>query len=188
MADDSIRQVTDARSEASFTLANRAVRALWGVTYMLLFRPSPRFLHGWRRLVLRLFGAKVGRGAHVYPRVRIWAPWHLDIGDEAGIADGAILYSQAPIRIGARAVVSQGAHLCTGTHDYQSRTFQLVAKPIVVGSGAWIAAEAFVHPGVTIGDEAVVGARSVVTRDLPPRTVCAGNPCRQVGIRERGAK
>jgi putative colanic acid biosynthesis acetyltransferase WcaF len=88
-----------------------------------------------------------------------------------------VLYSQGKITLGRRAVVSQGSHLCTGTHDYEQDGFPLVTKPIRVGDHAWIAAEVFVHPGVEIGEGAVVGARSVVVRDLPEWMVCSGNPC-----------
>ncbi|WP_411846125.1 putative colanic acid biosynthesis acetyltransferase [Roseibacillus persicicus] len=125
---------------------------------------------------MKAFGAKVGRGIHVYPKVRIWAPWNLVIDDEAGIANGAILYSQGLIRIGKRAVISQGVHLCAGTHDYSTKGFPLVTKAIMIGDHAWIAAEAFVHPGVTVGEGTVVGARSVVTKDLPDWKVCSGFP------------
>jgi putative colanic acid biosynthesis acetyltransferase WcaF len=174
---------TDTFTGASFSLKNRLMRVAWGITCALLFRPSPRFLHGWRSFLLRLFGAKIGRGAHVYPGVKIWAPWNLVVEEEAGVADGAILYSQGPIHIGRRAVISQGAHLCAGTHDYEREGMPLITKPIVVGDLAWLTAECFVHAGVTIGEGAVVGARSVVTKDLPPWMVCAGNPCKPLKAR-----
>jgi putative colanic acid biosynthesis acetyltransferase WcaF len=102
----------------SFPLADRLARAAWNVVQATAFRWSPRPLHMWRNFLLRLFGAKVGHGAHIYPCVRIWAPWNLEVGAEAGVADGVILYSQGKISIGRRAVVSQGAHLCAGTHDF----------------------------------------------------------------------
>ena len=167
----------DARTGPSFSLRNRIARVAWGVFRALLFRPSPRPFHSWRSAILRLFGAKLGRGCHIYPGARIWAPWNLTCGERVGVGDGAILYNQAPITLGKRSVISQGAHLCTGTHDYASPHFELVARPIVVGDDAWLAAECFVHPGVTIGDGAVIGARSVVTRNMPAWTVCAGHPC-----------
>lgn len=125
-----------------------------------------------------MFGAKMGRGCHVYGKVRIWAPWNLVIEDEAGVGDDAILYSMTTITIGRRAVVSQGAHLCTGTHDHEDPSFRLFAKPITIGAEAWICADAFVGPGVTVGEGAVVGARSVATKDVPAWMVCAGNPCK----------
>lgn len=134
--------------------------------------------------MLRVFGARVGRNAHVYPGVRIWAPWNLEVGEEAGIANGVILYSQDRITIGRRAVISQGSHLCTGTHDTADPGHRLLTAPIRVGELAWVAAEAFLLPGVEVGVGAVIGARSVVTRDMPAWTICAGNPCRPLRKRE----
>lgn len=170
----------NAHTGPSFSLSNRLGRAAWSVVYLTLFRPSPRPLHGWRRWLLRLFGARIGRGCHIYPGARIWAPWNLVCLEEVGVADGAILYNQGQITLGRRSVVSQGAHLCTGTHDYNDPGFPLITAPIVVGDHAWVAAEAFIHPGVTLGEGAVVGARSVVVKDLPAWTVCAGNPCKSI--------
>jgi len=161
----------------SFSLANRLKRLLWQGVYLLLFRYSPRPCHAWRALLLRLFGAKLGRDVHVYPKVRIWAPWNLRLGDQCGIANGAELYSQGLISIGYRAVISQGVNLCAGTHDYMKRGFPLVTKPITIGDEAWLATDVFIHPGVTIGEGTVVGARSVVIKDLPAWKVCAGFPC-----------
>lgn len=134
-------------------------------------------------MLLRLFGAKIGEGVHVYPKTRIWAPWNLTMGDQCGVADYVILYSQDRINIGQRAVISQGSHLCTGTHDYKAKGFPLKTKPINIGDEAWVAAEVFVHPGVTIGEGCVIGARAVVTEDMPPWMVCSGNPCKPVKAR-----
>jgi len=176
---------TDTFTGPSFSIGNRIARAAWNLVQATLFRWSPRPLHVWRAGLLRVFGARVEKGAHIYPGVRIWAPWNLRIGEEAGVADGAILYNQGRISIGRRAVVSQGAHLCAGTHDFEKEGFPLVSKPITLGAHAWIAAEAFVHPGVEIGEGAVIGARSVVTRDMPAWTVCAGHPCTVLRERKR---
>jgi putative colanic acid biosynthesis acetyltransferase WcaF len=162
----------------SFSLSNRAARFLWGIVYMLLFRYSPIPLHSWRNFLLRIFGAKVGKKVRVYPQVKIWAPWNLNLSDQCAVAGGTILYSQGKISIGYRATVSQGSHLCAGTHDYTKPGFPLITKPIVIGDHAWVAAEVFVHPGVTIGDGCVVGARSVVTKDMPTWMVCSGHPCK----------
>lgn len=161
----------------SFSLKNRLARVVWNVVYWIFFRPSPRPLHRWRSFILRLFGARVGKGVHVYSGVKIWAPWNLEIGDEAGIASGVTLYSQGKISIGRRAVISQGAHLVAGTHDYTDPGFPLITKPITIGDHVWVAAEAFIHPGVLIEEGAVIGARSVVNRNMPPWMVCAGHPC-----------
>jgi putative colanic acid biosynthesis acetyltransferase WcaF len=135
-------------------------------------------MHAWRNMILRAFGARVSPSCHVYPHARIWAPWNLIMEDEACLADDVICYSMAEITIGKRVVVSQGVHLCAGTHDYEDPNFQLIASPITIGDRAWLCAECFIGPGVTIGEGAVIGARSVVVRDMPSWQVCAGNPCK----------
>jgi putative colanic acid biosynthesis acetyltransferase WcaF len=172
-----IIQGNDPATQASFSLGNRLARAVWGFAWALLFRLSPRPLHAWRRGLLRLFGAKLGDHVHVYANVRIWAPWQLTIGDRAGIADGVTLYNMAPLTIGNDCTVSQGAHLCGGSHDIDSANFQLVARPIALADNVWICAEAFVGPGVHIARGCVVGARAVVMKTIDePWTVWAGNP------------
>lgn len=179
-----ILQNNDPYREPSFTLGNRLLRILWGIVYLLFFRTSLRPFHAWRVFLLRLFGAQIGKGCHIYPAVKIWAPWNLELGNFIGIADGVTLYCMDKISIGDYAVISQGAHLCGGTHDYNSKNFQLVVKPITVGSHAWICAEAFIHPGVVVPEGVVIGARSVVSKSPTSEwTVFAGNPCRQIATR-----
>jgi putative colanic acid biosynthesis acetyltransferase WcaF len=168
----------DTYTGASFTLKNRIARLIWQVVSSIFFRLSPRPFHKWRALLLRMFGAKLGKGVHVYPGVKIWAPWNVEFGDQAGVGNGAILYSQGKILIGIKAIISQGAHICAGTHDYTKVGHPLVTAPIVIGDFAWVAAESFIHPGVVIGEGAVIGARSVVTKDMPAWMVCAGHPCK----------
>lgn len=170
----------DTYTGPSFSLRNRLGRLAWGICQVTLFKFSPRPLHQWRAILLKLFGARVGKNVHVYPGVKIWAPWNLELGDECGVASTANLYSQGKIYIGKRAIVSQGAHICAGTHDYTRRGHPLITKPIIIGDYAWIAADAFIHPGVEIGAGAVIGARSVVTKDMPEWTVCAGHPCKPI--------
>lgn len=170
----------------SFSRRNRFARVLWNSVYLLLFRFSPRPFHGWRSFLLRCFGAQIGSGVHVYPGVKIWAPWNLTVGDESGIASGVTLYAQGKINIGRRVVISQGAHLVAGTHDYTDPGFPLVTQPITIKDQVWVAAEAFLHPGVTVEEGAVIGARSVVTKDMPAWMVCAGHPC--VPLKERNFK
>lgn len=148
-----------------------------------MFNLSPKPLHRWRAFLLRIFGAKIGSGVHVYPGVKIWAPWNLDLADECGIANGANLYSMGKITIGRRAVVSQGVQLVAGTHDYSKNGFPLITMPINIGAYAWVAAEAFVHPGITIGEGCVIGARSVVTKNMPAWMICAGHPCTPIKMR-----
>lgn len=158
-------------------------RALWRLVNAMLFLPSPVPFHAWRSAILRAFGANVGRNAAIYPSVRIYAPWNLKIEEDVTIGWGAILYSVDQIHLGPRAIVSQGAHLCTASHDCNSDTFDLETAPIVLEADTWVAAEAFIGPGVTLHSGAVVAARGVVTRSVPERTIVAGNPARPVSVR-----
>ena len=158
-------------------------RALWETLRGPLFRWTPRPLWGWRRGVLRVFGAYVGRNVHIHPTAKIAMPWNLRAEDNAAIGDGAILYNLGMITIGPDATVSQYAHLCAGTHDHRRLDMLLVKSPITIGRGAWVCADAFVGPGVTVGCGAVVGARAVVVRDVDTDTIVAGNPARAIGRR-----
>lgn len=158
------------------SLGNKMARALWQLVWLFLYRPTPRFLHPWRCLLLRLFGARLGRGVHPYPSARIWAPWNLEMGDHACLSEGVDCYCVDKIRIGAHSTVSQYSFLCTASHDYTQLAMPLVAAPITLGERVWITADVFVGPGVTIGDGAVVTARSTVLGDVPPWTVAQGNP------------
>jgi putative colanic acid biosynthesis acetyltransferase WcaF len=168
---------------SSHPLSNQAARLAWETARFLFFRPVPWFWHAPRRALLRLFGARVGRGVQVMPSVRIWAPWNLALGDHATVSHGADLYNVARIEIGAHATVSQRAFLCTATHDIDHPNMPLRTAPVTIGPGAWICAEAYVHPGVTVGTDAVAGVRAVVLRDVPPGQVVAGNPAKF--LRER---
>ncbi len=158
-------------------------RVLWALVWPL-FRLSPRPFWGWRRFLLRLFGARIGSSVHVYPTVRLTIPWNLSIGDGTAVGDRAILYALGPISIGARVTISQGAHLCAGSHDWRDPTMPLTKPPISIGDDAWICADAFVGPGVRIEALAIVGARTVAVRDVPRAAIAAGNPARIVGQRE----
>ena len=155
-------------------------RVLWSMAYPL-FRCSPRLLWIWRNVLLRLFGASIGRSVRIYPTVDIIIPWTLTIADEATVGHRATLYALGPITIGARATVSQGAHLCAGTHEYNKPNFPLLKQPIVVGEGVWICADAFIGPNVLLGDYCIVGARAVVIRNVAPGTIVAGNPAKPTG-------
>jgi putative colanic acid biosynthesis acetyltransferase WcaF len=169
---------------ASFKRRNRLARLLWQVVWLLLFRPTPPQMHAWRGWLLRRFGAQIHSSCHVYSSARIWAPWNLKMGANACLGPLVNCYSMALIELGERVVVSQGAFLCSGSHDYTQESFQLFAEPICIGSDAWICAEAFLGPGICIGEGAVIGARAVVTRSQPPWFVCAGNPARPLKPRE----
>jgi putative colanic acid biosynthesis acetyltransferase WcaF len=172
----------DIRS-SPFPLRQQLARLGWQTFCAVFMRLSPRPFHGWRSFCLRLWGARIGAGCRIYPGVIIWAPWNLECAENACVGDGAELYNPALISLGERAIVSQGAFLCTASHDYEKVLFPLVAKAIRVGRDAWIGARAMVLPGCEIGEGSVIGLGSVVTRSTPPWSVCAGNPCRVV--RER---
>jgi len=170
------RQTSPSTGGASFSLRSRLTRALFVLCWTLLAAWTPPPLRGWRRLILRAFGASMGKGANVYASARIWHPGLLAMGDYATLGRRVNCYNQAAVTLGDYAVVSQDATLCAGTHDYDDPEFQLHTRPITLGAHCWIAAEAFVGPGVAVGAYAVLGARGVAMRDLEPGTIYAGNP------------
>jgi putative colanic acid biosynthesis acetyltransferase WcaF len=163
-------------------------RALWETLQCPLFRWTPRQFWGWRRWILRMFGARVGSRVHIHPSVKIAIPWNLRIDENAAIGDGAILYSLGLISIGANATISQYAHLCAGSHDFRKPDMPLTKPPIEIGAGAWICADAFIGPGVCIGEICVVGARAVVVRSVARGAIVAGNPATQVGTRVKAVE
>ncbi len=153
---------------------------LWFLCQETLFRFSPVPLYSFRRWLVRLFGGTIGRGVILRPRARLHYPWRIEIGDYTSIGDDAWLYSIAPIKIGSHSVISQKSFLCTAGHDYEDPHFKTTATPIVLGDGVWLAADVYVAPGVTIGDNAVIGARSSVFHDMPEETICYGYPCKPI--------
>ena len=167
-------------SGASFTLRNRLYRLGWLITWKLLASWTPPPMHGWRLFLVRLFGGKTGRTGGIYPSARIWSPANFELGEHAYVGPSVKIYSMAKITFAPYALASQGAHICAGTHDINDPHFQLRARPIEIGYRAWIAAEAFVGPGVRVGDGAVLGARGCAFRDLEAWMVYAGNPARPI--------
>ena len=157
---------------------NQIARALWAAVWCLLFRPSTRPFHGWRRWLLRLFGATIEHGAHPYPSVRVWAPWNLTMSEGSCLADHVDCYSVDRVTLEPYATVSQYSFLCTASHDYTMEDRPLISAPIRIGRRAWVAADVFVGPGVTIGEGAVVGARASVFRSVDAWTVVGGTPAR----------
>jgi putative colanic acid biosynthesis acetyltransferase WcaF len=159
----------------------RFLRLVWNCVWAVLFRSTPALgFRSWRIFLLRCFGAKIGMKCSVYPSCRIWAPWNLDMGDYVCLASEVDCYSVAPIRLGNKVAISQRSFLCAASHDIAELDRPLTYMPIAVCDQAWIAAQAFIGPGVTVGEGAVVGACAVVTKDVPPWTVVAGNPAREV--------
>lgn len=167
-----------------FSLRNRLMRVLWGITYVILFRYSPRPLHAWRSFLLRCFGAVIGKQCHIYPKATIWAPWNLICEDVATIADGAIIYNVASVFLGSHAIVSQQAYLCSASHDYQNPNFPLIAAPIRIGAYAWVCARATVQMGVTLGEGTVLGLGAIATKNLESWSVYAGIPAIKIKQRQ----
>ena len=161
------------------------LRTLW-MPGQRLFRWSPRPCFGLRRFILRCFGAQVGRHVNIYSSALIYYPWNLEIGDWSSIGEWALIYNLGKVTIGQRATISQRTHLCAGTHDYSDPALPLLRPPIGVADDVWICADAFLGPGVLVGHGAVVGARAVVTKDVSPWTVVAGNPARLIKQRVLG--
>jgi putative colanic acid biosynthesis acetyltransferase WcaF len=166
-------------NDPTFTLENRLKRVAWQLAWIIAARWTPPPFHKWRVMLLNWFGADVARSAHVYSSAEIWAPWNLTILPFGSLGRRVRCYNIARVTIGYKAVVSQGAYLCTGTHDYRDPAFPLVARPVSVGARAWICADAFVGPGVVVGEGAVLSAAGVAFQDLDAWSVYLGNPARR---------
>ncbi|MDF5723883.1 MAG: hormogonium polysaccharide biosynthesis acetyltransferase HpsU [Rhizonema sp. PD37] len=158
---------------------------LWWLVQAIAFPLTPHPLNNWRCSLLRLFGACIGKSVIIRPTARFTYPWKVFIGDYTWIGDDVILYSLDNINIGEHCVVSQKSYLCTGSHDISDPTFKLKTASITIGNGAWIATDCFVGPGVKIGANAVIGARSSVFSDIPSAQVCWGTPCRPQHTRNK---
>jgi putative colanic acid biosynthesis acetyltransferase WcaF len=172
------------RSDSPYTTREKVLRVLWNYLGQNLFRFTFHNWYGVRNALLRLFGATLGNPVRVRPSVIIEQPWNLAIGDNSSIGDRAIVYCLGKVTIGKHVSVSQGAHLCAGTHDYRQVDMPLIRPPIVIGDYAWVAADAFVGPNVTVGEGAVLGARACAMKDLAPWSVYAGNPAQKVKDRQ----
>lgn len=173
--DEAALRIQQNRAQQKWSRREQVGRVLWGMMWPL-FRCSPRLFWGWRRMLLRCFGARVGRQVQIHPSARIFIPWQLEIGDWSSIGFDALIYNLVPLRIGKRVTVSQRAHLCGGTHDHRDPTMPLVKSPITLGDDVWVCADAFVGPGLTVGTRAVVAARAVVVRDVAENVVVGGHP------------
>lgn len=171
--------IADNRRHTRYTRLEYLQRLLW-VIVKPLFRFSPRIFFGWRNFLLRLFGASIGNKVHIYNSALIYFPWNLKVGDWSAIGEHAYIYNLGPIQIGEQVTISQRAHLCAGTHDHSDPTMPLQKLPIIIENEAWVCADAFVGPGVTVGEGALVGARAVAVKDVEPWQIAVGNPARVV--------
>ena len=172
-----------ADAPSPFGFANKLERVAFRLAWLALARWTPPQLHGWRALVLRAFGARIGSGTRVYSSVRVWLPRNLDIGDGSLIGPGVELYNQGLVTIGSHCVISQRAVLCASTHRVNDPAFTLETRPIRLENECWVAAEAFVGPGVTMGQGSVLGARAALFADTTSMTIHRGNPASQIGVR-----
>ena len=171
------------RAERKYPLRVQLMRMAWA-SGRILFRLVPRPLYAPRRVLLRCFGAKVGRRVNIANTATIYFPWNLEIGDWSAIGDHATIYNIGKITMGEKATVSQRAHLCAGSHNYADPALPLLTPPISIGDQVWVCADAFIGSDVTVGEGAVVGARAVVVKDVESWTVVAGNPARFIKKRE----
>lgn len=168
----------------SFSLKNKIGRILWGLVYVILFRPlNLGLFKKWRVLILKIFGAKIAWSSNIYASVKIWAPWNLEIGDNSCLGPNVDCYNQGEIKIGDNTVISQKSYLCASSHDYSLADFPLILKPIQIGNGTWVAAEAFIGPGVIVGNNVVVAARSVVIKEIKNNSIVGGNPANLIKMR-----
>lgn len=173
-----------ARRTSPYSTREKVARLLWGVVQGTLFRWTFHNWYGVRRALLRAFGARLDATANVRRSVIIECPWNLSVGAESSVGDRAMLYCLGSVTIGRNVTISQGAHLCAGSHDSRKRTMPLLRPPIEIGDEAWIAADAFVGPKVRVGEGAILGARAVALADLEPWTIYLGNPATKVRTRE----
>lgn len=173
------------RNVSPWTTRQKIGRVAWGFVQSTLFAWSFHSMYGFRAWLLRCFGAKLGRNVRVRASARFEIPWNITLGDDVSIGDRAVVYALGPITVGDRSFLSQDAQLCAGTHDFTSPNYPLLRPPITIGTDCWIAADAFVGPGVTIADGVVVGARASVFGDLPEWTICVGNPAKPIKPRSR---
>lgn len=153
---------------------------LWGMVYFFLFKPSPQILYGWRRFLLRIFGAKIGKKVILRPSCQITYPWKLEIGDYSWIGDEVVLYTLGKIKIGSNTIISQRSYLCTGSHDFTKNDFPILAKPIIINDSCWLATDVFVGPGVELVDEVVIGARSSIFKSILEKGIYKGNSIKKV--------
>lgn len=183
-APETITHRQDTPYDSPWALRHRLGMMAWTAAWACLCRWTPKPLNPWRLLVLRCFGARITGTPFVHPRARIQIPWHLTLRHRACLGDRANAYTLGEIVLDEGCTVAQEAYLCTGTHDFSSAALPLQTTPIFVGKDVFVGARALVLPGVHLGDGAVVGAGAVVTKDVPPRIIVAGNPARPIGERQ----
>lgn len=176
------------KSNSPYTLSEKVKMQLWWIIERLFFRLSFHKLRNWRNFLLRLFGAKIGRGVGIHPKAKIWFPWNLEIGNNTGIGFDVLIYNLDRVVIGDFVTISQRTHINTGSHDLNDPDFKLITKPVIIESGAFIGSDTYINLGVNIGKMTVIGARSVVTKNMPANMICFGHPCSPIKPRIKSTK
>ena len=183
-----IQAAAASRGISPVSTGEKVKRLVWSIVQGTLYRGSFHTWSGWRAMLLRMFGARIGKQCMIRRTSRVYYPWKLAMGDLCSLGDGAEIYNLGPVTMGARVSVSQQAYICAGTHDYTKASMTLLTPPITIGNDVWICAKAFVGPGLTIGNGAVVAAAAVVVKDVAPWTIVGGNPARYLKDREYEGK
>lgn len=182
-----INQIQDLKrykTPKNFRGKSKVIVQIWWLVQASFFKMSPQGFYGWRRFLLKCFGANIGKNVIIRPTVKITYPWKVVIGENSWIGDDVVLYSLGEIYIGKNAVISQKSYLCTGSHEYTKLDFPIYNKKIVISDECWIATDVFVSPGVTIGKGSIIGSRSSVFKDMPEGWICYGNPAKPIKRRE----
>ena len=165
-----------------YTPVEQLRRIVWSFGRWLIVL-SPRPFFGWRRLVLRLFGARIGVHVNIYPTAHLYMPWNVELGDWSALGEHVFVYSLGKVTIGRNVTVSYRSHICAGTHDFSDRSLPLLKPPVTLEDDVWVGTDAFIGPGIVVGYGAIVGARAVVVKNVEPLAVVAGNPARTVAQR-----
>lgn len=178
-----MQQLNTFKLPNNFRGKNPIVVQLWWLVQSIFFKNSPQFMYGFRRFLLRLFGAKIGKRVIIRSSVKTTYPWKVSIGDYSWVGDDVNLYSLGEINIGKNVVISQKSYLCTGSHNYLQSDFPISAKKITIKDECWLATDVFIAPGITIEKGSVIGSRSSVYKNIPANKICMGNPAKIIRAR-----
>jgi putative colanic acid biosynthesis acetyltransferase WcaF len=172
------------RRAKKYSLKEYCYRCLWSFG-SVIFRVTPRPCFLLRRVILRVFGATIGKAVNIYPSTNIMFPWNLQVGDYSCLGERVQVYNLGNLKIGENSTISQNSHLCGGTHNYKDASMPLIKSRILIGNDVWICADSFIGPGVYVADFSIVAARSVVIKDVGKNHIVGGNPAKYIKMREQ---